>query len=50
MKEKALAYHRNGRPGKLAIEITKPVNNESDLALAYTPGVACAVEAIAESQ
>lgn len=40
MKEKALNYHSKGRPGKIAISITKPCNNAEDLSLAYSPGVA----------
>ena len=36
----ALDYHRHPRPGKLAIHATKPLANQRDLALAYTPGVA----------
>ena len=40
-KEDALNYHRlNGRPGKLSILPTKPLENQKDLSLAYTPGVA----------
>ena len=42
----ALAYHRLPRPGKLEIQPTKPLGNQHDLALAYTPGVAAACEAI----
>jgi len=38
--EEALAYHAGGRPGKLATEITKSVESQRDLSLAYTPGVA----------
>jgi len=38
----ALAYHRQPRPGKLEIQSTKPLANQRDLALAYTPGVAAA--------
>jgi malate dehydrogenase (oxaloacetate-decarboxylating)(NADP+) len=38
--EKALDYHAIGRPGKIAIEVTKAVANQEDLALAYSPGVA----------
>jgi len=38
----ALAYHRLPRPGKLEIQATKPLANQRDLALAYTPGVAAA--------
>lgn len=37
----ALNYHRlGGKPGKISILPTKPLNNQSDLSLAYTPGVA----------
>jgi malate dehydrogenase (oxaloacetate-decarboxylating)(NADP+) len=43
----ALVYHRTPRPGKLEIQPTKPLGNQRDLALAYTPGVAAACEAIA---
>ncbi len=45
--EDALNYHQHPKPGKLGIEITKPVDNEQSLALAYTPGVSHAVQAIA---
>lgn len=41
-RELALEYHRRGRPGKLAITATKPLRNQNDLALAYSPGVAYA--------
>jgi malate dehydrogenase (oxaloacetate-decarboxylating)(NADP+) len=47
LKAGALAYHRTPRPGKLAIQATKPLATQHDLALAYTPGVAVACEAIA---
>ncbi|MCR4340073.1 MAG: NADP-dependent malic enzyme [Gemmatimonadaceae bacterium] len=41
MKRKdALDYHSSGRPGKIAVVPTKALNNQRDLALAYTPGVA----------
>jgi malate dehydrogenase (oxaloacetate-decarboxylating)(NADP+) len=40
LREEALAYHRSGRPGKVAVSITKPCATQRDLALAYTPGVA----------
>ena len=40
LKEKALAYHGRGRPGKLKVVPTKPTVTAEDLALAYTPGVA----------
>ena len=43
----ALAYHRLPRPGKLEIQATKPLANQRDLALAYSPGVAAACKAIA---
>jgi malate dehydrogenase (oxaloacetate-decarboxylating)(NADP+) len=46
LKVSALAYHRGPRPGKLAITATKPLATQHDLALAYTPGVAVACEAI----
>ena len=42
----ALVYHRSGKPGKLEIQPTKPLGNQRDLALAYSPGVAAACEAI----
>ena len=43
----ALAYHRLPRPGKLEIQAIKPLANQRDLALAYTPGVAAACMEIA---
>ena len=43
----ALEYHRSPRPGKLEVQATKPLGTQHDLALAYTPGVAVACEAIA---
>ncbi|MBS7792349.1 NADP-dependent malic enzyme [Roseococcus sp. SDR] len=43
----ALDYHRFPRPGKLAIEPTKRMASQRDLALAYSPGVAAACEEIA---
>ncbi|HJQ20113.1 MAG TPA: NADP-dependent malic enzyme [Gemmatimonadaceae bacterium] len=39
-REDALEYHRTGRPGKIAVVPTKPLGNQRDLALAYSPGVA----------
>src|SRR3984957_10540777 len=42
----ALAYHRKPRPGKLEIQAIKPLANQRDLALAYSPGVAAACMAI----
>ncbi len=47
LKSGALVYHRSPRPGKLEIQPTKPLGNQRDLALAYSPGVAAASEAIA---
>src|SRR5256885_9232460 len=44
LKEAALAYHRQYPPGKLAVVPTKPLANQRDLALAYSPGVAAALE------
>src|ERR1700716_2079281 len=43
----AIAYHQFPRPGKLEIQATKPLGNQRDLALAYSPGVAAACDAIA---
>ena len=45
-RQAALDYHRLPRPGKLAIEPTKRMATQRDLALAYSPGVAAACEAI----
>jgi malate dehydrogenase (oxaloacetate-decarboxylating)(NADP+) len=39
-RDEALEYHRRGRPGKIAVVPTKPLTNQRDLALAYSPGVA----------
>ena len=47
LKSDALHFHREPRPGKLEIQPTKPLGNQRDLALAYSPGVAFACEAIA---
>ncbi|HSI42256.1 MAG TPA: NADP-dependent malic enzyme [Xanthobacteraceae bacterium] len=47
LRSGALIYHRLPRPGKLEIQPTKPLANQRDLALAYTPGVAAVCEAIA---
>ncbi|MGK0266965.1 MAG: malate dehydrogenase (oxaloacetate-decarboxylating)(NADP+), partial [Maricaulis sp.] len=43
----ALVFHRKPTPGKLAIAATKPMSTQRDLALAYSPGVAAPVRAIA---
>ena len=40
LREDALRYHRDGRPGKVELGITKPCATQADLSLAYTPGVA----------
>jgi malate dehydrogenase (oxaloacetate-decarboxylating)(NADP+) len=40
LRQAALAYHENGKPGKLEIRATKPLANGRDLSLAYSPGVA----------
>ena len=39
-REEALRYHEQGRPGKIAVVPTKPLANQRDLSLAYSPGVA----------
>jgi malate dehydrogenase (oxaloacetate-decarboxylating)(NADP+) len=46
LRESALEYHRSHPPGKLAIAATKPLTNQHDLSLAYSPGVASACEEI----
>src|SRR5687767_5208705 len=45
-KEAALEYHRQAPPGKIKVVATKPMLTQRDLALAYSPGVAHACEAI----
>jgi malate dehydrogenase (oxaloacetate-decarboxylating)(NADP+) len=45
-RKAALDYHRLPRPGKLSVEATKRLSSNRDLALAYSPGVAAACEAI----
>src|SRR6201987_3756684 len=45
----ALAYHRFPKPGKLEIQAIKPLANQRDLALAYSPGVAAACTGIPEN-
>lgn len=47
LRAAALAFHEFPKPGKLEIQATKPLANQRDLALAYSPGVAAACEAIA---
>ncbi|MCC0035094.1 MAG: NADP-dependent malic enzyme [Hoeflea sp.] len=46
--QEALDFHSRGRPGKLEITPTKPMSTQRDLSLAYSPGVAVPVKAIAE--
>ncbi|MEX0405579.1 NADP-dependent malic enzyme [Aquibium sp. LZ166] len=46
--QEALEFHSMGRPGKLEINPTKPMATQRDLSLAYSPGVAVPVKAIAE--
>ena len=48
LKRAALEYHEFPTPGKLAIAATKQMVNQHDLALAYSPGVAFACEAIVD--
>ncbi|MBB2972133.1 NADP-dependent malic enzyme [Mesorhizobium sp. RMAD-H1] len=47
-EKEALDFHADGRPGKLEINPTKPMATQRDLSLAYSPGVAVPVKAIAE--
>jgi len=47
--EEALLFHSQGKPGKLEINPTKPMATQRDLSLAYSPGVAVPVRAIAEN-
>jgi len=47
-RQEALQFHREGRPGKLEINASKPMSTQRDLSLAYSPGVAVPVQAIAE--
>ncbi|MTI18689.1 NADP-dependent malic enzyme [Rhodobacteraceae bacterium RKSG542] len=48
LDENALFYHEYPRPGKLEIQATKPLGNQRDLALAYSPGVAAPCREIAK--
>ena len=48
LKQDSLDYHAHGRPGKLKITATKPMDTQRDLSLAYSPGVAYPVLAIAD--
>ncbi len=49
LRKNALEYHRLPQPGKIAVVPSKGLTNQSDLGLAYTPGVAAVCEAIAEN-
>jgi malate dehydrogenase (oxaloacetate-decarboxylating)(NADP+) len=48
--QEALLFHSQGRPGKLEVVATKPMATQRDLSLAYSPGVAVPVLAIAEQE
>jgi malate dehydrogenase (oxaloacetate-decarboxylating)(NADP+) len=48
--QEALLFHSQGRPGKLEVLATKPMATQRDLSLAYSPGVAVPVLAIAEDE
>ncbi|MCG8545244.1 MAG: NADP-dependent malic enzyme [Alphaproteobacteria bacterium] len=50
LSEDALTYHRRSPAGKLSVVPTKPLANQRDLALAYSPGVAAACDAITENE
>ncbi|HVZ68985.1 MAG TPA: NADP-dependent malic enzyme [Rhizomicrobium sp.] len=47
-QEEVLAFHTQGKPGKIEINATKPMATQRDLSLAYSPGVAVPVRVIAE--
>ena len=48
--QEALLFHSQGRPGKLEVVATKPMATQRDLSLAYSPGVAVPVLAIAQNE
>jgi malate dehydrogenase (oxaloacetate-decarboxylating)(NADP+) len=48
-EQEALDFHAQGRPGKIEIIASKPMATQRDLSLAYSPGVAVPVRAIAEN-
>lgn len=48
LEQQALEYHEKPIPGKVTTEITKPCETQSELSMAYTPGVAAPVKAIIE--
>src|SRR4028119_705067 len=47
-EQEALDFHAHGRPGKIEIIASKPMATQRDLSLAYSPGVAVPVRAIAD--
>ena len=49
-KEAALSYHETGRPGKIEVKPTKPYHTQTDLSLAYSPGVAFPCPEIQQTQ
>ncbi|TAK99384.1 MAG: hypothetical protein EPO08_16575, partial [Rhodospirillaceae bacterium] len=49
-EQEALDFHALGRPGKIEIVASKPMATQRDLSLAYSPGVAVPVLAIAANQ
>ena len=49
LEEQALHFHKHPRPGKLEVTATKPLGNQRDLALAYSPGVAAPCLAIRDN-
>src|SRR3546814_16805763 len=49
-EREALLFHSHGRPGKIEIVASKPMATQRDISLAYSPGVAVPVRAIAENQ
>ena len=44
-EKEALVFHAQGKPGKIEIKATKPLETQRDLSLAYSPGVAAPVNA-----
>ena len=50
LRRAALEYHEFPKPGKLTIVPTKPMANQHDLALAYSPGVAAPCEEIVRTR
>ena len=48
-EKEALLFHSEGKPGKIEIKATKSLETQRDLSLAYSPGVASPVNAIAEN-